>query len=350
VRLASSHGSDGRGRDVTRDDKDLLVIATRVSVVIATYCRREKIAPTLESVRRQSRPADEIIVVDDGSPDDTADWIEAHYPDVIVHRVPNGRTSRARNRGANKATGDVLVFIDHDDEMLPNAIVTLLDLLDTFPRARAAFADHELKNLVDGEHYRNHHGEQPAFERLRRVPPAQTVGGDRCYGLELHRALQSGNLLQQPWAVYRQDFFALGGFDPEIRYCEDWELYLRLTRSRSVALTDRVISIHYVEGGNLHRAAGQNIQHMKVLRKHIRLTPWNDWRSVRVLRRRLANYYKTEGDRRTAARLPGAWWAYVQSLMVWPFDPVVIARSVAWIPKGLKDAMRGSLKGDWNAV
>jgi glycosyltransferase involved in cell wall biosynthesis len=322
-------------------------MALTVSVVIATYRRREKIAPTLDSVLCQTRPPDEVLVVDDGSPDDTAEWIRAHYPQVVVHTFPNGGTSLARNRGAGVAKGDVLVFIDHDDEMLPEAVATLLGLLERFPAARAAFADHELKNLVDGEHFPNHHTAQPAFHRLRDVTPLATAGADRLYGRGLHHALLWGNVLQQPWAIYRTDFLALTGFDPAIRYCEDWELYLRVTRSRPVALTDTVISIHYIEGGNLHRASGQNLQHMKVLRKHLRLNRFRDLRSVRVLRRRLANYYKTEGDRRRALGRPGAWWAYMQSLGTWPFDPVVVARCAAWSFGGLRDAVRGSLTGDW---
>lgn len=322
-------------------------MAVRVSVVIATYKRREKIAPTLDSVLAQSRPPDEVLVVDDGSPDDTADWIRAHYPSVVVRTFPNGGTSVARNRGAECATGDVLVFIDHDDEMLPNAVSTLLDLLERFPEARAAYADHELKNVVDGEYFPNHHSAQPPFHRLRAVPVIRTDGEDRLYGSALYQALLSGNLLQQPWAVYRSTFLEAGGFDPQIRYCEDWELYMRVTSRWPVALTDRVISIHYIEGGNLHRVAGQNIQHMKALRKHIRLNGLRRLGHTRVLCRRLANYYKTEGDRRQALGRPGAWWAYLQSFGTWPFDPVVIARCAAWSPRGIREAVAGTMRGNW---
>jgi hypothetical protein len=231
------------------------------------------------------------------------------------------------------------VFLDHDDDMLPGCVETLVGLLRRFPAARAAFADHELNNLVDGVHFRNHHSEQAAFHRLRTVRPVAVDGADRAYGRELFYAMLSGNLLQQPWAIYRDDFLALGGFDPAIRYCEDWELYTRLVSSRVVALTDRVVSVHYIEGQNLHRATGQDLQHMKVIRKHLALQGLRDWRMVRILRPRLANYHKTRGDVLKAEGQPGAWMEYVRSLITWPGDLVVMARLLLWLPAAISEGL-----------
>src|SRR5205814_1481960 len=112
-------------------------------LIIATYNRGPLIARTLDSVLGQTLPPDEIIVVDDCSPDGTGDWVRSHYPQVRVVRTErNARTSAARNFGAERATGDVLMFLDHDDELLPHAVRTLADGLAAFPRARAAYADH----------------------------------------------------------------------------------------------------------------------------------------------------------------------------------------------------------------
>lgn len=313
-----------------------------ISVVIATYNRGARIARTLDSVLAQTVRPTEIIVIDDQSTDDTAAWIREHYPDVQVATVPNGGSSASRNRGAERARGDVLIFLDHDDDMLPTCVETLVGLLRRFPEARAAFADHELKNVVDGVHFRNHHTEQAAFHRLRAVRPVATDGADRAYGRELFYAMLSGNLLQQPWAIYRDDFLALGGFDTAIRYCEDWELYTRLVASRVVALTDRVVSVHYIEGQNLHRVSGQDLQHMKVIRKHLAGPGRHDWRMVRILRPRLANYYKTRGDLLRADGQPGAWMEYLRSLTTWPGDPVVMARLVLWFPSAIREALLGT--------
>jgi glycosyltransferase involved in cell wall biosynthesis len=311
-----------------------------VSVVIGTYNRGSLIASTLDSVLAQTRVPDEIVVIDDGSTDGTGDWIREHYSGVRTITVPNRGTSATRNRGAEHATSDVLVFLDHDDWIMPHAVETLLALLARFPDARAAYADHELKNVVDGEHFPDHHTAQPAFHRLRQVPVIEQDGDARLYGRPLHYAMLRGNLLQQPWAIYRSDFLAIGGFDPAVRYCEDWELYLRVTNRHPIVLSDRVVSVHLIEGQNLHRAAGQDVQHMKVIRKHIAASG-NDAIKRRVLRQRLANYYKTQGDQLRAAGEPGSWHRYTRSLKTWPFDPVVLARWVLWLPSGLGDSRRG---------
>ena len=74
-----------------------------VSLIIATYNRGAKIAPTLDSVLAQTVVPDEILVVDDGSTDGTGDWVQTHYPQVHVLKTVNGGTSTARNRGAEAA-------------------------------------------------------------------------------------------------------------------------------------------------------------------------------------------------------------------------------------------------------
>jgi glycosyltransferase involved in cell wall biosynthesis len=296
--------------------------APTVSVVIATYNRGPTIGPTLESVHRQTAPADEIVVVDDASTDGTGAWVREHYPTVrVIFCEQNGGTSTARNRGASEATGDVLVFLDHDDELLPHALATLRELLALFPEARAAYADHRYTNLVTGVHYDNHHSAQAAFARLRQIPVRRRLPQGRLYaGRAMYRALLRGNLLQQPWAIYRDTFLALGGFAPDVCYCEDWDLYLRVAEAVPLALSDCVISVHRVEGANLHLAEGQEEMQRRVMLRQLARRHWWELRARAVLRRRLGMAYKIQADRRRA------WRWYVRSFLAWPFDYVVAAR------------------------
>ena len=119
-----------------------------------------------------------------------------------------------------------------------------------------------------------------AFARLGAIPVLQKGAGTaRLYDNAMYYALLRGNLLQQPWAIYRQTFLDLGGFDPEIRYCEDWEFYLRVARAVPLALSDEVISHHHVEGTNLHLAPGQEDMHLRVLAKQMRISGWSDPRA-----------------------------------------------------------------------
>jgi glycosyltransferase involved in cell wall biosynthesis len=301
-----------------------------VSVVIAAYNRGPRIAPTLDSVLAQTERPAEVIVVDDCSPDRTGDWVEAHYPGVrVVRPERNGGTSAARNLGARAATGTVLVFLDHDDVLHPHAVATLRGLLGSFPEARAAFADHTYVNTVTGVKHPDHHTAQPAFARLGRVPVDRSGPPGRVYHRPLFYALVRGNLLQQPWAVYRDTFLKLGGFAEDVRYCEDWDLYLRVTRSVPIALTDTVISDHIIEGENLHLSPNQVGMYRRVLRRLVRAEPLNP-RVFGPAARKLAMYAKAEGDNEPD---PGrAWRAYFRSFLLWPFDHVVAARALVLWP------------------
>ncbi len=141
-------------------------------------------------------------------------------------------------------------------------------LMDEFPEAAAVFADHTYEDC-SGVCIPNHHEAMTAFHRLRAVPVLRRVGPARLYGRPLHAALLRGNLLQQPWMVRREAFFAVGGRRTRIRYCEDWDLYLRVTRRYPVALSDEVIARHIIEGTNLHLTKGQESMHMRVLRREL---------------------------------------------------------------------------------
>jgi glycosyltransferase involved in cell wall biosynthesis len=306
----------------------------RVSLIIATYNRGPRIASTLDSVLKQSITPAEVIVVDDCSPDETGKWVEQHYPMVrVIRPAKNGGTSASRNFGAQVASNDWLLFLDHDDELRPDAVKTLLELQAAFPEAKALFADHAYVNRVDQIHYPNHHDAQASFRRLRKIPSLKTTPLGRLYGKPLYQALLSGNLLQQPWMIERTAFVELGGFSSDIRYCEDWEFYLRVTNQFLIALSDQVISEHMIEGENLHLNPKQDVMHMEVIRRAMARerfrSPANSW----FLSRRLAGYYKSRADRAAATgEYRASWLANLSSFWYWPLDVTVAARATVLGP------------------
>ncbi|WP_157421654.1 glycosyltransferase [Agromyces sp. Leaf222] len=121
----------------------------RVSVVVATYSPGAGLDRLVASLDAQTLPADEfeVIFVDDGSPDDTADRLQAiasTRPNVRVERIENsGWASRPRNVGADLATGEYVLFMDHDDELYPDAL-----------RAAAAFAGASGADVLNGKEAR----------------------------------------------------------------------------------------------------------------------------------------------------------------------------------------------------
>ncbi len=89
----------------------------------------------------QSRKADEIIVVDDGSRDGTERFVLETYPEVRLLRQENRGVSAARNAGIRAATGELIAFLDSDDEWLPRKLERQLEAMDASPESRLCHTD-----------------------------------------------------------------------------------------------------------------------------------------------------------------------------------------------------------------
>jgi len=102
-----------------------------VTVIIPTFNRRQWISICLDSIKAQTYPHIETLVVDDGSTDGTVAWLKSHpdYSFAHVHEQPkNGGASIARNDGIRLASGELIAFIDSDDALLPNHIETAVNV------------------------------------------------------------------------------------------------------------------------------------------------------------------------------------------------------------------------------
>jgi glycosyltransferase involved in cell wall biosynthesis len=127
----------------------LPIASRRVSVVVPTFNRAELIQETIESVLRQTTPAHEIIVVDDGSTDSTCAVVRAYGDRVVLLSDDHRSAAAARNRGLARATGDWIAFLDSDDIWTPTKLEKQLEYLDRHPQCGCVhtgyyeFGDHE---------------------------------------------------------------------------------------------------------------------------------------------------------------------------------------------------------------
>lgn len=108
---------------------------TAISIVTPCYNGARFLRETIESVLKQTRPPLEMIVVDDGSTDDSAAIAESYGPPVRVIRQKNQGESVARNRGIAEAKGDYLLFLDADDMLAPEALERLAEAAGAAPGA-----------------------------------------------------------------------------------------------------------------------------------------------------------------------------------------------------------------------
>lgn len=239
-----------------------------VSVVIPTFRHRDYIGAALESVFAQSFQDFEVIVINDGSPDDTAavlrPWIEAGR--IRYYEQPNAGQSATRNRGVQLAQGKFLALLDDDDLWPPDKLAWQVDCLRRHPQAVACYGFAQTFGL----------------DQNYRLPAA--AGPQGAITTELLR----GNPISSPGQVMlrAQTVRELGGFDPAIQGTEDWELWIRLSRLGEFVYEDRCSLLYRLQSQN----ASQNARKMfraglKVVHKHLGLTPlgpqWRLWWQAR---------------------------------------------------------------------
>lgn len=251
----------------------------RVSVVIPCWNYAVYLSDAIESVLAQTRAADEIIVVDDGSTDNTAEVVR-RYPGTIYLYQPNRGLAAARNAGLQRSRGEYLVFLDADDRLLPCAINYGAAALNDNPNAIMVAGSYRLIG-ADGapvdESWNVSHNGDPYCELLRRNCIAMT-----------HSVMFRRNAFEQ-----------VGLFNETLPVCEDYDLYLRMARRFPIVFYDDVVAEYRRHANNMSRNAGLMLTTvLQVLRSQRRLLKNDD--EVRAYREGLKNWRALYG--RAAAR------------------------------------------------
>jgi glycosyltransferase involved in cell wall biosynthesis len=209
-----------------------------VSVIMPAYNSAAFIPDAAESIRRQAYPRLELIIVDDGSTDGTAEVAKA-LPNLSVQYVyqPNGGPARARNHGLRLARGDVIALLDADDLWPPDRLRCQLRYLERDP----------LTEVVLGR-----------FQCFRTVP---RPGG----GSDIQTTSPAVVNLLVGAALYRRRVFdRIGGFDEAIRYCEDADWFMR-AREQGVPIVvhDEVTLLYRRHQANMTR--GRDVRGLHVV-------------------------------------------------------------------------------------
>jgi glycosyltransferase involved in cell wall biosynthesis len=192
-----------------------------VSIVIPACNSGSFLHEAIQSVLSQTYQHTEIIVVDDGSSDNTAE-VAASYPAVRLVRQQNQGVSAARNVGLRESNGDYLVFLDADDRLLPQALEIGVSCLNGQPEC--AFASGQVRLAAkDGS--------------------ALTIPDASCIEKDHYLALLQYCYIWTPSAVmFRSSAIKLvGGFAMGLNGAADWDLYLRITRRSPVVSHGRLV-------------------------------------------------------------------------------------------------------------
>jgi len=204
---------------------------TSISVIVPVHNGARFVSDALRSVKIQTLPADEIIVVDDGSSDGSADIVRREHPDVVLIAQPRRGPAAARNAGARRARSEALAFLDHDDLWPPERNAALLEAWRALPEADVVCGSFRVL-------FGSGAGED---QRLRRAD-----GG--------HTPFLVGALL-----IRRSCWLAQGGMHSVRDHAEDLDLHLRLREAGAkLLLIDAVALIYRIHGANQSRAAARN--------------------------------------------------------------------------------------------
>jgi len=206
-----------------------------VSVVVAAYNQGPWLAQAIESVRAQTFVDWELVVVDDGSTDETPSIVARYAADARVVYIRQARAERssARNRGIAASSGRLVAFLDADDLWRPEKLARQIAALAVDPAAGLCYT---IARFIDS-----------AGRPLPVRKPLRPLSGD------VFARLMRGNVLILASVVARRVCLdAVGGFDRAVTPygCEDWDLWLRIARRWPIAVVDEELTLYRRHGGN----------------------------------------------------------------------------------------------------
>lgn len=259
MRSFAARATDGPGRPSPSVDEPGLV-----SVVIPTYNRAHLLGPCIESVLAQTYRPIEIVVVDDGSTDETPALAASFPPEVRYVRQANRGVAGARNTGLAHARGEFVAFLDSDDRWLPFKLALQVAFLKAWPEVGMVWTDmaavDSAQNVLEPSYLRTmyHAYRRTCPEDM--LAPAGTVAtywrdapealaGRPCYRGDLFRGMLLGNLVHTSTVLLRRHRQrAVGGFDEGLRISgEDYDFHLRTTAAGPVGFIDAT-TIRYTVG------------------------------------------------------------------------------------------------------
>ncbi len=208
-----------------------------ISVVIPLYNKEPHVKRAISSVLNQTIQDFEIIVVNDGSTDKSADMVKS-FSDVRIRLInqKNAGVSVARNRGINEAKSELIAFLDSDDEWMPNYLETILRLREKYPDAglyatslKTEFVDNV---LMDKD------------ERLRKLIPDEGLILNY-FKVNLKDISHKDIFYTSSVTVPKKVFSELGGFQTGFWWGEDIDMWGRIALKYPIAYSSQVCAIYY---------------------------------------------------------------------------------------------------------
>ena len=273
-----------------------------VSIVIPAYNHARFLKATIESALGQTWRDYEIVVVDDGSKDDTP-AVAAQFGDAIRYiRQTNQGMAATRNTALRHAAGEIISFLDDDDLWLPDYLSVVMPHFQAEASLAAAHTGYQLTSDEEGRDFPGH--------------STRTVPAGNLYDT----LIEGGFFPPSSVSVRRKILDTVGFFDEGLQGYADWELWLRICREyRFIGIPEELIKYRIHAGG-----LSSNVQHMtedrlKAIRKHFG-PPEGDAASWTLDKRRAYAFaYRTAAFEYNMQSKPDEAWQYLeQAATIWP--------------------------------
>lgn len=251
-----------------------------VSIIIPTFNRKEKVKTAIKSVLNQTCQHFELIVVDDGSTDNTEAVVKNYGAQLHYFYQNHQGVSSARNLGIGKSKGRYICFLDSDDEWLTNKLETQVNLVRSNPQIKICYTDEIwIRNGV-------------------RVNPKKIH--QKYSGWIYQKCLPLCIISPSSVMIHREVFEQAGRFDPQMTVCEDYDLWLRISHHYPITFIPRRLIIK--TGGHQDQLSQKfwgmdqyRVKAMEKMLKNHKLSPADKKATIKILQKKckiLANGFK----------------------------------------------------------
>ena len=244
-----------------------------ISIGVSAYNRKDYLQLSLDSLLNQSYPNCEIIVVDDGSSDGTAEMMREKYPQIKYVYQNNAGDAAAKNHAAELASGEYIVFNDSDDLFLPDAVMRLYNALNGKFNA-CSYGNYTTINAE---------GKQLPTKRKTAVYPSGKITGEL-----LQHILVNSCATLMPLALYKQH----GGFDEKLKVAADYSFYLKLSLASEFYAVQEPVFLRRRHSSNISSASYSKINTvLKVFEDFLQEHPGLEKLYSRTIRARRADLH-----------------------------------------------------------
>ncbi len=280
-----------------------------VSVLMSTFNRADLLPEALDSLLNQTRPPDEIVVVDDGSTDNTPEVL-ARYPMVTVIRQVNQGLPVGRNVGMRAATGDLIAFLDSDDVLPPESIQRRAEFLEAHPDVQAVYSAAymtDMQNKVLG------------WFRPPPLPRGWIFAEAACRPVfPMHTIMLRRACIAQ-----------VGYFDEALRVCLDFDYWMRFTSLFALEAIDEPLAYYRVHDAMSIVAQSDEVRQKELL---VRERAFAMPAFARLTPKEKARVYSVHGTQLLLDDQPGAarrWYGRaLASAPTWPRPYLLLGMSL----------------------